>query len=188
MRSIKSVFLTPLELACWEFNTHVQSHSWRKLKDRSYHNPKSTHHSKKDITWVHSCTRIYHFFIYFLFTTIAEHYRVPSLYSLFCQLNTEIYYICPCSHLRCLFLRCFFYLCLTHAPIFHRSMWMQRNTIWCIGAATFKMIAMSSFRSTSVLSVVKPKPPGLTAAALIPPLASPVRRALNPFLILLMLQ
>ena len=49
---------------------------------------------------------------------------------------------------------CFFFLSLTHAPIFHRSMRMQRN-IWCIAAATFKMIAMSSARSTSVLSVVK---------------------------------
>ena len=56
-------------------------------------------------------------------------------------------------------LRCFFFLSLTHAPIFRRAMlqmsWMQWN-IWCIAAATFKMIGMSSARSASVLSVVKP--------------------------------
>ena len=56
-------------------------------------------------------------------------------------------------------LRSFLYLSLTHAPIIHRSilrmLWMQRN-IWCIVAATFKMMAMSSARSAGV-SAVKPK-------------------------------
>ena len=67
-------------------------------------------------------------------------------------------------------LRRFFYLSLTHAPIFHRSMlrilWMQRN-IRCIIVSTFKMIAISSAHSASMLSVVKPKQTTVSAAALI---------------------
>ena len=62
--------------------------------------------------------------------------------------------------------RCFFYLSLNHAPVFHRSMrilWMQRN-IWCITAATFKMITMSSACSASALSAVKAKQTRVTAA------------------------
>ena len=91
--------------------------------------------------------------------------------------------------------RRFFYLSLTHAPIFHRSMqmlWMQQN-IWCIILATFKMIAMSSARSASILSVVKPKQPsgsGRTnpASCEFRPyvLSRPKPTPLNPPLILLM--
>ena len=72
-------------------------------------------------------------------------------------------------------LRCFFYLSLTHAQIFQRSMlrilWLQRN-IWCIIVATFKLIAMSSARSASVLSMVKSKHSTAPTAKLIPPLAN----------------
>ena len=77
----------------------------------------------------------------------------------------------------------FFNLSLTHAPIFHRSMrmlWMQLN-ISCFAAATFKMIAMSSARSASVLSAVKPKQTTVSAAALIPPHAN-FDHASNPAL------
>ena len=34
------------------------SHLWWTLKDRSYRNPKSTHHTINYNTWVYSCTRI----------------------------------------------------------------------------------------------------------------------------------
>ena len=72
--------------------------------------------------------------------------------------------------------RWLFYLSVTHAPIFHRSMWMQRNI--CITAATFNMIVMSSARFACVLSAVKPKQTRsrlLRTSTLrhIPPLASP---------------
>ena len=89
------------------------------------------------------------------------------------------------------------FLSQTHAPVYHRSMprmsWMQRN-IWCIVAATFKMIAMSSARSASTLSVVKPKHTRVTEATVIPPLANldptsypvPCNLPLNPLFILLM--
>ena len=51
-------------------------------------------------------------------------------------------------------------------------LWMQQN-IWCIASATFKMIAMTSTSSSSVLSAVRPKQARLTVAVLIPPLANP---------------
>jgi hypothetical protein len=80
----------------------------------------------------------------------------------------------------------FLLLSLTHAPIIGRSMlrilWMQRNT-WLIILVTLKMIAMSSARSASILSMVKSKETTGTAATLIPPLASPPPK---PPLILLM--
>ena len=75
-----------------------------------------------------------------------------------------------------------------------RILWMLRN-IWCIILATFKMIAMSSARSASILSVVKPKPTTAIAVVLILPLANldpmsypaPCKpRPLNPPLILLL--
>ena len=55
------------------------------------------------------------------------------------------------------------------------------GNIWCIVAVTFKMMAMSSARSASVLSAVKPKQTTVSAAALIPPRAN-FDHASNPAL------
>ena len=63
--------------------TAFKSHSWWTLKDRSYHNPKST----RDV--------IQYFICYYYYWQQSEHYRVPSFHSLFSQVNTEINYICP---------------------------------------------------------------------------------------------
>ena len=128
-------------------------------------------------------------FSYYYYWHSAEHYRVPSFYSLFSQLNTE-----NKLHLS----KCFFYLSLTHAPIFHwlmlRVLWMQQ-IMWRINLATFQMIVMSSARSASILSMVKSKQTPVTAATLIPPLtnldptsySTPCKPTpLNPLLILWM--
>ena len=74
-----------------------------------------------------------------------------------------------------------------------QMLWTQRN-IWCIATATFKMIAMTSAHSVSLLSAVKPKQTR-AAVVLIPPLVNldpmsyPVPckpTPLNPPLILLL--
>ena len=159
------------------------------LKGRSYHNPKSTLHTINYNTWVHSCTHIENYFLLLLFATVSWTLWGPGLpLPLFPFKPRNQLHLSQCSMWNTLsffgnaVVRAPFFvvssicsiLSLTHAPIFHRSMWMlwmQRN-IWFIAAATFKMITMSSARSACVLSAVKPKQTRMTAAVLILHLAN----------------
>ena len=91
----------PVAFVCWmvkkylNVGTAFKSNLWWTLKDRSYHNPKSTHHTINYNKSVHSCTFLENVFYYYYWQHSAEHYRVPSFHFLFSQLNTEINYICP---------------------------------------------------------------------------------------------